>query len=1130
MSAKVRYVACMMARAPSLYQPASKLPLAQVMAEPVPGQRDRSTVLAAIHPFRSAWLALIASLMLITLLSLSSPGNASAGIPLPINLPIPDTVFHTDNYGNSMALDGNILVVGAPWSKVNNQEQQGLAYIFVRNGSSATDFTLLKSITGSDSSDHESFGWAVDVHGDTIAVGAYGADLSGGAVYLFERNQGGANNWGEVKKLVRGDNRTLTYFGRSLAMHGDTIAVGAALGLGEVLLYQRNAGGANQWGKTQTINASYTVTPSIRVAGFGESIAFDGNQLVVSAPKESVRAEDLPAGSPAPPSNFSGAVYIFRQENGQWLREAKLFTGDLDLTTHYFGNGYGSSLALNGDLLFVGETSGTTNEVSAGKVFVYQRGGGIPSVYGQPGPWGEVAELSPDDGVANDRFSWGLYAVDDGIFVSAEKQGFGKVYFFRNPATMLLSRQALPRSALAWTPVYSFTTTSVSSSRFGFPLIGSGDSVVIGDQAANGGRGNLAAYSKSALFAADPNATLGPTPTVSPSPTPTATPPVSSASCTGSEQRIYLPLVSRQLTGSDTHAIVAQVVATPFVSSLSPGCVITSPTGIKVGAVAGAISETLTLSLTITSAPAITLPTGSVVRSDYVQLVANRNQLAAIESPFVVAVPVPDGADPNHLVLLHTLVGSSVLDGEIEDEDWGYLPGAYDAASKLFLARLPYLSRSGTTLVLINHADFDTTLNSAQSTLTLQAANTNQTTTQFFNAWCLTETFANPSDCTNTQEAIVANMVTEIYLRMTSFFDYPGTIRLQDTTGQFIVSESASINQQRSDYAVYIISKSDRRCRNAVGFYSPESGMLALCWRPGEVIDQGEKDTLIHELFHAFEFTNRTAMRHREAGIQQDWIIEGMAAASEKSYPESTMKRTPYFGVDNLQKVDKALTAGKAGDKNVEEYLAQDFWVYVGASQNLGLEYLNHILRIGGAHQDDVDLALNFFYGKSLSTFYWEWVKHQSIENTYDVGEGSGELCKLSETALQSGQPVKFPISEQFYPFETADVYDRLPPLTAKVIEIDFGSRSAALVTTEYEGCAGIQDQVAKEVCNTVAGKKLKVKIYVEDEPSCANAALPGVINEGTRQLTNITDTKRYFIVVANVDAEESPGYFVAIE
>ena len=109
-----------------------------------------------------------------------------------------------------------IVVVGAPGTKVNDAEQQGVAYIYMRSGDDPTAFTLLKTITGSDSAAHHSFGWSVGIHGDTLVVG--NADTSAGAVYVFERNQGGANHWGEVKKLVRADNRSFTYFGRTLAV------------------------------------------------------------------------------------------------------------------------------------------------------------------------------------------------------------------------------------------------------------------------------------------------------------------------------------------------------------------------------------------------------------------------------------------------------------------------------------------------------------------------------------------------------------------------------------------------------------------------------------------------------------------------------------------------------------------------------------------------------------------------------------------------------------------------------------------------------------------------------------------------------------------------------------------------
>ena len=53
------------------------------------------------------------------------------------------------------------------------------------------------------------FGYSVAISGNTIVVGAYVDDISNntnqGAAYIFERNQGGVNNWGEVKKLVASD-------------------------------------------------------------------------------------------------------------------------------------------------------------------------------------------------------------------------------------------------------------------------------------------------------------------------------------------------------------------------------------------------------------------------------------------------------------------------------------------------------------------------------------------------------------------------------------------------------------------------------------------------------------------------------------------------------------------------------------------------------------------------------------------------------------------------------------------------------------------------------------------------------------------------------------------------------------
>ena len=52
-------------------------------------------------------------------------------------------------------------------------------------------------------------------------------DCNSGSAYVFARNQGGANNWGDVKKLTASDAAAGDRFGVLVAISGDTIVVGA---------------------------------------------------------------------------------------------------------------------------------------------------------------------------------------------------------------------------------------------------------------------------------------------------------------------------------------------------------------------------------------------------------------------------------------------------------------------------------------------------------------------------------------------------------------------------------------------------------------------------------------------------------------------------------------------------------------------------------------------------------------------------------------------------------------------------------------------------------------------------------------------------------------------------------------
>lgn len=105
-----------------------------------------------------------------------------------------------DSFGYSVAIDGNTLVVGAYWAASGGKEKSGAAYVYTRPALGSKEWTQVVRLAAADGAAFDHFGTAVAISGDTIAVSATQADISGntnqGAVYVFSRNQGGSNKWG----------------------------------------------------------------------------------------------------------------------------------------------------------------------------------------------------------------------------------------------------------------------------------------------------------------------------------------------------------------------------------------------------------------------------------------------------------------------------------------------------------------------------------------------------------------------------------------------------------------------------------------------------------------------------------------------------------------------------------------------------------------------------------------------------------------------------------------------------------------------------------------------------------------------------------------------------------------------
>jgi len=190
------------------------------------------------------------------------------------------------DFGGSVSISGNTIVVGANGATVGGIKQ-GAAYVFTGSGSS---WTQTAKLTASDGTANANFGFSVSISGNTAVVGANGAVVGGinqGAAYVFT---GSGSAWAQAAELTASDGTANAHFGISVAISGNTIVVGAydatvnSINQGAAYVFVEPAGG---WaGVTQPITQQAELTASDGTASdwFGRSVAISGSTLVVGAP------------------------------------------------------------------------------------------------------------------------------------------------------------------------------------------------------------------------------------------------------------------------------------------------------------------------------------------------------------------------------------------------------------------------------------------------------------------------------------------------------------------------------------------------------------------------------------------------------------------------------------------------------------------------------------------------------------------------------------------------------------------------------------------------------------------------------------------------------------------------------
>ena len=144
-------------------------------------------------------------------------------------IPPPVDVTSTGQFGWSLSLEGDYLLVGAPGSD-DGGPNRGAAFIFKRNEGGTNDWDLLTRLAAPNLSNNARFGTTVALHDQRAFVCAPSDQVGGepcGAVYIFERDQDGDDDWGFKQRLSAPVPEVDQAFGSSITFANDTVVIGA---------------------------------------------------------------------------------------------------------------------------------------------------------------------------------------------------------------------------------------------------------------------------------------------------------------------------------------------------------------------------------------------------------------------------------------------------------------------------------------------------------------------------------------------------------------------------------------------------------------------------------------------------------------------------------------------------------------------------------------------------------------------------------------------------------------------------------------------------------------------------------------------------------------------------------------
>jgi hypothetical protein len=304
------------------------------------------------------------------------------------------------HFGNSLAIDRDVIVVGAPWDSGIAGFGQGAAYVFRHSaGQWVQEAKLTSSVP-----QVEEFGEGVAIEGDTIAVGADAhagsAGAGSGAVYVFARTPAG---WEQQSVIIPSDVAAGDHFGLRLRLRDGRLYATANTADG--------SGGADQGAAyVFRLEAGQWVQEQKLMAADGKAADYLGAALDVAGDLLVVSAHGHDQGS----KTDQGAAYVFRRTGTQWTQETELLASN-GRANDWFGLG----IAIDHGRVLIGAPYVTHVESSAGAVYVFRQQGTV---------WVQESETFNPDPVFDGNFGISIAGSGDGEAVIGARFNDGSAH------------------------------------------------------------------------------------------------------------------------------------------------------------------------------------------------------------------------------------------------------------------------------------------------------------------------------------------------------------------------------------------------------------------------------------------------------------------------------------------------------------------------------------------------------------------------------------------------------------------------------------------------------------------------------------------------------------------------------